>query len=529
MVGFVLVWGTMVVALGALFAFICAGTYVFIIQPLLTWLPGSSKKKGGKVIGFFVDVANILPRAIANKVERFTKEHVALLLRTYVNGIDPLVVFVLQLDVLATRIAGTLADQSEQIYEALRILRRVTIPQLITQALTPIRAQLGRHTERLDALEDLNRRAATVYGDVLRALPWGVPGTLIGNLDAFGARFVQLWRHYWDVTRDQLRVLLDETIPELRRDVADLARRLDVQIDERFDALGRRLTAVERAVEQLIPDRLAALEAGLDALAREVFGEVGTGLVALIQRVVELERLVQDTIAVRLAELEAGLAQLRFDMEEGIRTGLGVFAERLEAVELAIGTLIPSQIEALRLAVDALAAEIFGEVGEGLAALTARIVALEQYVFGELREQIDLQLGRIEGIEARIRDVILPRLDELEALLAPAAFAALVLATMRRVAPNLFCRNVTRTTEALCAADPGLIDDLLALLLPALVLADLCTFARMMREAAGPLVGLLSPIVLGAADMVECRGAGEPPNLPLRTTALPQPTAALAL
>lgn len=501
---------------------ILIGIWSWVILPITEW---ATKPQGG----LFKRIALWPVRKTAEGIQRLNREAIAAMSRFVAANAAPLVLMLAQLADVVQRLAGTLGDMSEQIHEALWTLRHETLPDAITAALIPIRAQLGRHTDRLDQLEDLNRGVAVAIGDTLRALPWGVPGGLVTNFQTLGDRFAQLWQHYWNTTRPQLNRVLDELIPELRRDLSDLAQRVAVGIDARLDALGARIATLERELTDFLSPRLDAMQQAIDALSEQIFGPVAGGLVALLERVGALELEVFTRIPERFAGLDDALARLRVELEQGIATGVAAFRERLEAVELAVGTLIPARLDAIEAAVNALAAEIFGEVGAGLVAIMQRLDALQGYVFGELREQVELQLGRIEGIETLLRENVLPRLAALEAMLEPVAFGALVLATMRRVAPNLFCRNVTRASEALCAQPDSFIDDLLAIGLPLLVLADICGLARLARGAAGLAVDALSPIVLGAGQALECGGDPPAAMLPLNLTDLPSTSAAVAL
>jgi hypothetical protein len=459
--------------------------YMVVVYPVIEWI---TAPRGG----FFTRKALKPLRALAASADRFAREQLAALNRWIAANQRPATIVLLQFADVTNRVAGTLGDMAEQTHAALWTLNHETIPRKIQAALIPLRNQLDRHTDRLDELEDLNRRVAVEVGDTLRALPWGVPGGYVTNIATFLGRFVQLWEHYWNTTRTQLNTLLADTIPELRRDIADLARRLDVQIDARFDALGNRISDLERWRENVVMPRIEALTEAVDALSEQIFDPVVGGLVALLERVGELERQLREDVAERIAELERGLAELRTDLEEGVRTGLEAFRERIEALELQAFTQLPQQIAAMQLAIDAIAAEVFDEVGAGLALLTARIVELEQWVFGQLGPKIDLALGRIEAIEAQIRDDFLPRLRAIEDILAPAAFAAFVLAALRVSAPYLFCRNVVTAATEACAAPADLIDDLL---LAAFFLIGGISIVELARELQG-----ITGFVAGAVD-----------------------------
>lgn len=476
----------------ALFLMAAIGYYI-LFRP---FLDRKSRKVRGGLTGFVWEVTTILPRAVKRTVTRHVQEHVKLLIRSYINGIDPLIVLMVQYDDVTRRIAGTIGDLSEQTWRALWTLNNETIPRKIATATLPLRQQLTRHTGRLDALEDLNRRVANRLGDTLRALPWGVPGGYVPNFETFLDRFVQLWEHYWNTTRGQITTLLQDTVPELRRDIADLARRLDVGIDARLDALGNRIAELERWRENVVAPRLAALSDAVDLLSDQVFGPVAGGLSALLERVVELERQLAEVVPAEVARLEGLIADLRLDLEQGIRTGLGEFAERIEALERWRAEVVAPALAAMQLAIDTIAAEIFEEVGAGLSALTARIVAIETWVFGELRDMVELALGRIEAIETQLRDDVLPRLRAVEALLEPAALAVAIMAALRIAAPNLFCRNVTDLTSRICADDETFWRDLLA---GALVFA-IALNPREVAIAGQALTGALGGVIAETVD-----------------------------
>ena len=452
-----LVWvvaPALAVAVAVLWIFVLIAVYAWVIKPLTEWL---TKPQGG----FFKRVALWPVKKASSAVERLMREQIAAAKRYIAANAGPLILIFDQYADVTNRIAGTLGDMSEQIYEALWTLNHETVPRKIAAALIPIRNVLANHTDRLDTLEDLNRRVAVELGDTLRALPWGVPGGYVTNFEAFLGRFVQLWEHYWNVTRDQLNTLLQDTIPQIRRDVADLARRLDVQIDARFDALAGRIVDLERQAQNVILPRLEALQEAVDLLSDQVFGPVAGGLTALLERIGEIERRLEEDVAQRFEQLEAGLADLRLDLEEGIQTGLEAFRSRIADLERTVNEILPAQLAAMQLAIDTLAQEVFTGIGVGLTTLTARIVALEQEIQTRIIPGFDAILGRIEALEAQLRDDILPRMRALEDLLAPAAFAALVLATLQTSAPYLFCRNVVTGAKEVCAAPSDYIDDLL--------------------------------------------------------------------
>jgi hypothetical protein len=230
----------------------------------------------------------------------------------------------------------------------------------------------------------------------------------------------------------------------------------------------------------------------VDALSDEVFGPVGGGLLALLERVGEIERVLREDVAERFAQLELGLAQLRTELEEGIQTGLDLFRERIERLELEVFTEIPQRIAAMQLAIDTLAAEVFTEVGAGLTALTARITAIETTIGTIILPQIALLEAGLETLRQQIATDILPRIRAIEDILAPAAFAAFVLAALRVSAPYLFCANVVRAAQEACAAPADVIDDLL---LAAFAIIGGISIVELARELQG-----VTGFVAGAVD-----------------------------
>lgn len=487
-----LVWivaAPLVLAMGALLCLILGLFYVLYLQPMLDWLT----RRGG---GFLGRLIRWVSRPLTSYVKAFVARHVALLMRSFVTGIAPLVLTLNQLTVLTQRIAGTLADMAEQTWRALWVLRHETVPRLITTALVPIRAQLTRHTNRLDALEDLNRRVAVAVASGLRELPWGSPGNYVGNFQAWLNSYAHLWRQVFEFIQPQLRELRSETIPGLARDLAGLAEDVARIGQVRLPALAARVGELEDLVTSTLIRRLDALSDAVDALAATVFEGIEVSFSALVGRIVELERAVFETIPARFETIERDLQTLRDELAEGIRTGLGAFAERVEALERQAFETIPAQIAALQLAVDTIAAEVFEEVGAGLTALTTRIEALERRLSDVVMPQLDLVLGRIEALETRIETDVLPRLRALEDLLAPAAFAALVLATMRAVAPNLFCRNVTDTTRRVCA-EP---EDFWAQLLGGALVFAIALNPREVAQAGQALTGILGGVIRETID-----------------------------
>lgn len=245
--GFVVLAPAITLAVIALFCLIVALGYVLYIQPLIDWVT----RRGG---GFLGRLITWVTRPVVQYVEGFISRHIQLLVRSFVTGIAPAVVAVNQQAELTQRITGTLADMAEQTWRALWTLRHVTVPRLITAALVPIRAQLTRHTGRLDTLEDLNRRTAVVIGSGLRQLPWGAPGTYVGNFDAWWDSYRHLWRQFFTIAQPRLNDLWANRVENLR---------------DRFNELETQVTRIREEALPGIRQRLGRIEDFLGGLATD--------------------------------------------------------------------------------------------------------------------------------------------------------------------------------------------------------------------------------------------------------------------
>lgn len=440
MLGFVIILApAAVLATGALLCLILALFYVLYLQPLLDW---ATRKSGG----FLGSLIRWVTSPVTNFVKGFTQRHIALLMRSFLSGIAPIVTMLNQLTELVQRTYGTLEDMSEQILEALSTLRHETLPREIAEALAPLKAQLARHTDRLDTLERLNQQAAVLVGTALRALPWGVPGTYVGNIDAWLDSYRHLWNQTFNFIAPRLETLRTDVVPQLVRDVERLTARLDTFTEHGLDTIIRRVETLEERVQRVIEPQLETVLQSVDTLFGMVTGQVTDTLTTLFQRV---------------ATLETQLEQLA-------GTAVATLAERVAALETQLRDDLVPRIRQLETKVELLLEQAFGE-------LTADLSAL---------------VRRIDQLETQLETVVLPRITALEALLAPAAFAAAVAVAMRTIAPNLFCRNVTTITQRACATDENFLAELLAgTLLWALVL-DPRVIARAGQELTGGMAAL---------------------------------------
>ena len=109
-----------------------------------------------------------------------------------------------------------------------------------------------------------------------------------------------------------------------------------------------------------------------------------------------------------------------------------------------------------------------------LAALTQRVTVLAN-------EVKTLTVTVVQRIEPQVQ-ALTQRVTKLEAQLAPAALAALVVAALGTAWQNLTCRNTQTAASQLCAMDENLLNDALALLAGAFALLSLEEYVRIMQS-----------------------------------------------
>lgn len=236
-----------VLAMGALLCLILGLFYVLYLQPFIDWL---TRKSGG----FLGRLIKWTTSPVTNFVKGFVNRHIALLMRSFVTGIAPMVIMLNQLAVVVQRTYGTLGDMSAQILEALRVLRHVTLPNEIAAALAPVKTTLQRHTDRLNTLESLNRQVAVIVGNGLRALPWGVAGTYVGNFDQWMGSYLHLWRQVFTFLTPQVNALRNGVIPQIQRELATLTTKVTRITTVDLPAIRTRLTTIEKAIGGILAD-----------------------------------------------------------------------------------------------------------------------------------------------------------------------------------------------------------------------------------------------------------------------------------
>jgi len=118
-------------------------------------------------------------------------------------------------------------------------------------------------------------------------------------------------------------------------------------------------------------------------------------------------------------------------------------------------------------------------------------LAISSYVYGKLEPRVqELELG-FASFKAFLAGLPAKTQEQLDGLIAPAAFAAAVAAALAKFAPNLFCKNVTATTQRICGQDEAMWAQLLAgTLLFALVL-DPRALAKVAAGVTGTLAGVI--------------------------------------
>lgn len=180
--------------------------------------------------------------------------------------------------------------------------------------------------------------------------------------------------------------------------------------------------------------------------------------------------------------------------------------------------------------------------------LVHREAAARRAVDGELRHlahvaEADAELGirkaehALDWSEAQVGhigkeiDALRARLHGIERMLRPAAIVALIGATIFKEFGLgwLRCSNVGRMGRFLCGLPLGLLDDLLALEVVALVASDVCAFADSVQRIAHAIRPFMLDLVDAEDALVGCHGATRPPDLPLPTVHYPPANRGLQL
>lgn len=136
------------------------------------------------------------------------------------------------------------------------------------------------------------------------------------------------------------------------------------------------------------------------------------------------------------------------------------------------------------------------------------------------------RLGRLE----REATALERRIGSLARRLSPSAIVALIGATIFTTLDLgwLRCRGVNRVGRHLCGLS-GLIEELLAGAIEALVVVDLCQIMTLMAKGAREAAPALSELTRGVEGLVRCQRASRPHDLNAAWYAPPAATAALTL
>lgn len=149
-------------------------------------------------------------------------------------------------------LSGVIVASNQAALETFAYLRQTTIPTLIARAIAPLNATLTKHTGRLDALEDLNRRVAVVVGSGLRTLPWGVPGNYVGNFQAWWNSYEQLWDYTFHTAQPRLNDLWNNRVVNLRQRLDKLETQVTLIREEALPAIRQRLGRIESSIGDIL-------------------------------------------------------------------------------------------------------------------------------------------------------------------------------------------------------------------------------------------------------------------------------------
>jgi hypothetical protein len=214
-------------------------------------------------------------RVVAGRIERAIKEQTARASQQFVLASPAVARLLHRTASRVEMVSGAILQTNVATYEALVRLRRTTIPTLIARALVPVNQTLTRHTERLVAIEDLNRRVAVVVGNGLRSLPWGVPGTYVGNFEAWWNTYSQLWRHVYTTLTPRVTTLWNERVPNLRNRIQALEATVRAIQTEGLPAIRLRIGRIEDWLGNLASDPTTWVLGALGLAAVPALSAVG--------------------------------------------------------------------------------------------------------------------------------------------------------------------------------------------------------------------------------------------------------------
>ena len=134
-------------------------------------------------------------------------------------------------------------------------------------------------------------------------------------------------------------------------------------------------------------------------------------------------------------------------------------------------------------------------------------------------------IGRLKAQEKALEQRLAregSRLSTLEKVLGGLGLAGLLVRTIAKRWPWLFCRNWKKIGPRVCSMHTGLLDFLLGAGAAMFVFAELCQLIKLVGiVAARVLPKLIAPLAVAGAALCDGEHSAAP-NLPLATTALPQ-------
>lgn len=248
---------------------------------------------------------------------------------------------------------------------------------------------------------------------------------------------------------------------------------------------------------------LIALIGNVQELALRVAGSFGDNAEATYRalrtlRTVTIPRLIEAAVApVRVQAAQA--RQLALQTAQRLDQAQAQLGAALRAEAFGTWSTLAAQLVGMARALGDLHRKVWNDLAPKVQTLQKRVFETIEVqirsltrqafvVLPERLERVELQVGRIVsalgGLTAEAR-------EQLEKLLNPALFALAVLTAMQALAPNLFCRNTTAATQALCRQDENAIRDLLA---GALVFA-IALNPREVAAAGQSLTGILGGVI----------------------------------
>lgn len=250
---------------------------------------------------------------------------------------------------------------------------------------------------------------------------------------------------------------------------------------------------------------------------------------AIARGVLRVEQVVRAAIAVALlatelavvswlhglADLAIGVGRELEDLGKGIEAGIERLTtvwiprfvhralaplERLAHEALRVGHRADAYAHAeasrLRHGIDRLRRDVAHDIARarrgiehGIAArVLPRIRGLERTVEGAVTGALPRLRARERALEREVYGRLTRRLSRLEKLIGAGLIGAVVIRTLAKVAPWIFCRNVGRLGKTVCRLDADTLSAIEAALLGAFAVADFETLIRYMQDAEEEII-----------------------------------------